>query len=263
MRTARFRLSSPSRAYRPDPRRTPGLLQAAGASPRLGQHRAPAIPTTSQSTPDPATSWCSTRAGLSQPACTAADRTPGALRTPRRRRAVATTLLRARRLPGRWNYCSCGGKVPASGKLWRGPAAGSSLVQKSSLPQGEQAHQLPLEVEILASFADGVKTVRLSSEEGIDALGRMPLPPYIHQRLENPDGTRRYTHGSRGSVAAPTAGLHFTPGLMAALQELGVKLAFVTLHVGLDTFRPVKGDDPAAHQIHTEYFELGPKPPTN
>ena len=127
----------------------------------------------------------------------------------------------------------------------------------------ERAHQPSrqpaLEVEILASRADGVKTVRLSSEEGIGALGQMPLPPYIHQRLENPERYQTVYAREPGSVAAPTAGLHFTPGLMTALQELGVKLAFVTLHVGLDTFRPVKGDDPAAHQIHTECFELGPE----
>ena len=123
----------------------------------------------------------------------------------------------------------------------------------------ESAHQPSLEVEVLASRADGIKSVRLSSEEGIGALGQMPLPPYIHQRLEDPERYQTVYAREPGSVAAPTAGLHFTPGLMAVLQELGVKLAFVTLHVGLDTFRPVKGEDPAAHQIHTEYFELGPE----
>ena len=121
----------------------------------------------------------------------------------------------------------------------------------------DSALQPTLEVEVLAGRADGVKSVRLSSEEGIDVLGQMPLPPYIHQRLADPERYQTVYAREPGSVAAPTAGLHFTPNLMAALQAQGVEPAFATLHVGLDTFRPVKGDDPTAHQIHTEYFELG------
>ena len=124
----------------------------------------------------------------------------------------------------------------------------------SPLPSSSQP---ALEVEILASRADGAKSVRLSSEEGIDALGWMPLPPYIHRRLEDPERYQTVYAREPGSVAAPTAGLHFTQGLMETLQELGVKLAFVTLHVGLDTFRPVREEDPTRHKIHTEYFELG------
>ena len=127
---------------------------------------------------------------------------------------------------------------------------------ESPLPSSSQP---ALEVEILASRADGAKSVRLSSEEGIDALGWMPLPPYIHRRLEDPERYQTVYAREPGSVAAPTAGLHFTQGLMETLQELGVRLAFVTLHVGLDTFRPVKEEDPAAHEIHTESFELGPE----
>ena len=113
--------------------------------------------------------------------------------------------------------------------------------------------------EILASHADGIKTVRLNSESDIDLLGQTPLPPYIHRRLEDPERYQTVYARESGSVAAPTAGLHFTQALMGRLKELGVELAFVTLHVGLDTFRPVKGEDPTTHKIHTEYFELGPK----
>ena len=125
--------------------------------------------------------------------------------------------------------------------------------------QQDKAPEPVLEVEILASHADGIKTVRLSSERGLDLLGRMPLPPYIHRWPEDPERYQTVYAQEPGSVAAPTAGLHFTHRLMSRLEGLGVELAFVTLHVGLDTFRPVKGEDPTTHRIHTEYFELGPE----
>ena len=124
----------------------------------------------------------------------------------------------------------------------------------SPLPSSDQP---ALEVEILASRADGAKSVRLSSEDGIDALGWMPLPPYIHRRLEDPERYQTVYAREPGSVAAPTAGLHFTQGLMETLQELGVRLAFVTLHVGLDTFRPVKEEDPAAPRDTHRVLRVG------
>ncbi len=110
--------------------------------------------------------------------------------------------------------------------------------------------------EVLSVGADGIRRVRLSTEAGIERMGEMPLPPYIHQRLE--DGERYQTVYSTqpGSVAAPTAGLHFTPELLAELEARGVEIAYLTLHVGLDTFRPVSEDDPSEHAIHTEYYEL-------
>ena len=111
-------------------------------------------------------------------------------------------------------------------------------------------------VEILASHDDGIKTVRLESEAAIGLLGEMPLPPYIHSRLEDPERYQTIYSRVLGSAASPTAGLHFTEQLMSNLKDAGVELVFVTLHVGLDTFRPVQGEDPAAHKIHTEYFEL-------
>ena len=112
-------------------------------------------------------------------------------------------------------------------------------------------------VEVLASGADGIKTVQLESEDHIGRLGVMPLPPYIHRRLEDPERYQTVFARHPGSVAAPTAGLHFTEPLLARLKDAGVEPAFVTLHVGLDTFRPVQGEDPAEHTIHTEYYELG------
>ncbi len=159
-------------------------------------------------------------------------------------------LLLHRECPGVWQ---------ALARPSRRLRPGTKIVvapEQSPQPQSEQP---TLGVEILASLSDGTKTVRLSSEEGIDELGRMPLPPYIHQRLEDPERYQTVYAREPGSVAAPTAGLHFTQDFMETLKELDVRMAFVTLHVGLDTFRPVKGEDPTEHQIHTEYFELGPE----
>jgi len=111
-------------------------------------------------------------------------------------------------------------------------------------------------VEIEASHEDGLKTVRLSTEEGIDRFGHTPLPPYIKETLD--DSERYQTVYSRqpGSVAAPTAGLHFTDDLLEKIRGLGVETVFVTLHVGLDTFRPVDEDDPTDHKIHTEQYQI-------
>ena len=112
-------------------------------------------------------------------------------------------------------------------------------------------------VEVIASGDGGIKTVRLSSEEDILRLGEMPLPPYIHRRLEEPERYQTVYARETGSAAAPTAGLHFTQPLLDRLKEGGVELVFLTLHVGLDTFRQVQGEDPREHQIHTEYYDLG------
>ena len=114
-----------------------------------------------------------------------------------------------------------------------------------------------LQVEVIASGDGGIKTVRLSSEDAILRLGEMPLPPYIHRRLEEPERYQTVYARETGSAAAPTAGLHFTQPLLDRLKDAGVELVFLTLHVGLDTFRPVQGEDPREHQIHTEYYELG------
>jgi S-adenosylmethionine:tRNA ribosyltransferase-isomerase len=87
-------------------------------------------------------------------------------------------------------------------------------------------------------------------------IGLMPTPPYIKQRLEDKERYQTIYAREEGSAAAPTAGLHFTPELLSAVRERGVRVAFVTLHVGLDTFRPVRVDDPAEHQIHREWYRI-------
>ena len=113
-----------------------------------------------------------------------------------------------------------------------------------------------LTVEILESRPNGLKAVRLSSEESIDRMGHAPLPPYIRKRLEDPERYQTVYAREPGSAAAPTAGLHFTPELLSSIRDAGVETAFVTLHVGLDTFRPVQDEDPAEHHIHTERYSL-------
>mgnify|MGYP001413848907 CR=1 FL=1 len=87
-------------------------------------------------------------------------------------------------------------------------------------------------------------------------VGHVPLPPYIHEKLDDPERYQTVYAREPGSAAAPTAGLHFTSCLLAELQTKGVKLAYVTLHVGLDTFAPVTEEDPVIHKIHTEWCEL-------
>jgi S-adenosylmethionine:tRNA ribosyltransferase-isomerase len=93
----------------------------------------------------------------------------------------------------------------------------------------------------------------------LEQLGNVPLPPYIHEPLSDPERYQTVYAKINGSVAAPTAGLHFTPRLLDELQERGVQFVFVTLHIGLDTFRPVQVDNPALHQIHTEYGVVNPE----
>ena len=89
--------------------------------------------------------------------------------------------------------------------------------------------------------------------EILEQLGKMPLPPYIKEELQDPERYQTVYSKEVGSAAAPTAGLHFTKELMQQIQEKGVKICYVTLHVGLGTFRPVKEDDPLEHEMHTEY----------
>ena len=119
-----------------------------------------------------------------------------------------------------------------------------------------------LQVEILDAAPGGGRLVRLvcpgSVEDALERHGHMPLPPYLGREDEPLDRDRYQTVYARtpGSVAAPTAGLHFTPELLAALQERGVVRAEVTLHVGVGTFRPVEVEDPAEHELHHEWYDV-------
>jgi S-adenosylmethionine:tRNA ribosyltransferase-isomerase len=119
-----------------------------------------------------------------------------------------------------------------------------------------------LSVDIVDSTADGGRIVRLVTPRAVaDALalhGRIPLPPYLERDAEPDDVTRYQTVYAReqGSVAAPTAGLHFTPALLAGLEDRGVRLVRLVLHVGVGTFRPVEVEDPARHEMHAEAYAM-------
>ena len=93
-------------------------------------------------------------------------------------------------------------------------------------------------------------------EDVLSRAGTMPLPPYIHEKLEDPNRYQTVYCKESGSAAAPTAGLHFTPELMLRLQEKGVQIVEVLLHVGLGTFRPVKEENVLDHKMHAEYYEI-------
>jgi S-adenosylmethionine:tRNA ribosyltransferase-isomerase len=95
-------------------------------------------------------------------------------------------------------------------------------------------------------------------EPHLEALGETPLPPYIHEKLPDPERYQTVYARRPGSVAAPTAGLHFTPELLVNIQAMGVALIYVTLHVGAGTFQPVRAEQIEAHRLHAEYAELRP-----
>ena len=120
--------------------------------------------------------------------------------------------------------------------------------------EGDSSEEMTLEV--LDAAEDGVRTVRILPEDGVEKAGQIPLPPYIRTPLGDPERYQTVYGRAPGSVAAPTAGLHFTRGLMENLEAKGVGQVYVTLHVGTDTFRPVRRDDPREHEIGGEYFEL-------
>ncbi len=96
-------------------------------------------------------------------------------------------------------------------------------------------------------------------EELLDRLGEMPLPPYIHEKLQDPEQYQTVYARQDGSAAAPTAGLHFTPVLLDRIREKGVTIVPVLLHVGLGTFRPVKVEDVASHEMHSEFCQVTPE----
>ena len=112
--------------------------------------------------------------------------------------------------------------------------------------------------EVQSKSANGMVMLRLSNEELLETLGEVPLPPYIHTPINDPERYQTVYAKTKGSVAAPTAGLHFTPKLLEQIASRGIELVFVTLHVGLGSFRPVKTEDPTKHSLHQEYFEVAP-----
>ena len=117
-----------------------------------------------------------------------------------------------------------------------------------------------LTAEILEVMPGGTRKVKFTYQgifnEILDKIGLMPLPPYIHEELKDNDRYQTVYAKYNGSAAAPTAGLHFTPELLKKIEEKGVKIANVTLHVGIGTFRPVKEENVENHEMHTEHFYI-------
>ena len=120
-----------------------------------------------------------------------------------------------------------------------------------------------LRAEVLEVLDDGNRIVEFECEgnfyTALEDVGQMPLPPYITARLEDKERYQTVYSRELGSAAAPTAGLHFTKDMLTELESKGVKIAYVTLHVGLGTFRPVKEDDVLKHHMHSEHFLLPQK----
>lgn len=143
-----------------------------------------------------------------------------------------------------------------AGEVWEAltkPGKKTRIGQKLVYPEG-------LCGEVIGIREDGVRVIRFTYEgvflEVLERIGLMPLPPYIKARLEDKNRYQTVYAKTNGSAAAPTAGLHFTPELLAKLEEKGVQIVRVLLHVGLGTFRPVKEDDILAHKMHSEYIKV-------
>jgi S-adenosylmethionine:tRNA ribosyltransferase-isomerase len=123
---------------------------------------------------------------------------------------------------------------------------------------------LRLTIEALAVADDGLRTVRLETDSGevaaaLAELGELPTPPYIHRRLADPGRYQTVYAAPEGSIAAPTAGLHFTPRVLAALEARGIAVERLTLHVGLGTFLPVRTEAVDDHRMHSEWYTLPPE----
>jgi S-adenosylmethionine:tRNA ribosyltransferase-isomerase len=173
-------------------------------------------------------------------------------------------INQTRVIPGRL----FGHKIPTGGKVeflllrQTGPRTWETMVGGKGLRPGKQVQlEDGPQAEILREKEGPVRLVRFSApiEPYIEEAGKMPLPPYIHKTLQDPERYQTVYSKTVGSAAAPTAGLHFTPRLIAELKDREVKFVEVTLHVGLDTFVPVHEENPQDHSIHTEWCRLSPK----
>jgi len=129
-------------------------------------------------------------------------------------------------------------------------------VEITSDSVADNPHEAQVLAEVIGLGQSGVKIMKFSDETQLSGLGKIPLPPYIHTPLICPERYQTVYAKVAGSVAAPTAGLHFTPELLERIEQKGVNCLFVSLHIGLDTFSPVREDDPLEHHIYSEYGVL-------
>lgn len=155
-----------------------------------------------------------------------------------------------------------GGKVEVLLVAKRGPQTWEALVRGRNIREGGTlAFGEALEARVIAITESGSRILEFAEpvEPHLPSLGVIPLPPYIHEPLRDPDRYQTVYARVQGSVAAPTAGLHFTPALLDSVLEMGCELAFVTLHIGMDTFRPIGEEHIEEHRIHTEWCEVKPE----
>jgi S-adenosylmethionine:tRNA ribosyltransferase-isomerase len=161
-----------------------------------------------------------------------------------------------------------GKRVPTGGKVEvllltpKGDDCWEVLVKpgKKALPGTTIEFDKGLTADVLDRTDFGGRLVKFHYEgifdELIDAIGEMPLPPYIHEKMKDPDEYQTVYAREKGSAAAPTAGLHFTDELLEKIKAKGVELVFVTLHVGLGTFRPVEEENIEDHEMHSEFYSI-------
>jgi len=158
-----------------------------------------------------------------------------------------------------------GKKIPTGGKaellllrelkkdIWEAMVGGKSIKPgiRIQIDNGPEAY-------IEDDLGGPLRKIRFLNPIGplLDQIGNVPLPPYIHEHLDKPERYQTVYAKESGSAAAPTAGLHFTPSLMDMIQQKGIRIAEVTLHIGLDTFAPVHEEDPRDHKIHQEWCQV-------
>ena len=142
------------------------------------------------------------------------------------------------------------------GRTWKALGRPARVLRSGASVVIEGASGDAGEARVLERWEDGTCAVELQPEDAVLAAGHTPLPPYIHQLPDDPNDYQTVYARNDGSAAAPTAGLHFTGPLLEKLVQRGVRLAYVTLHVGADTFRPVSDEAPERHKLHGEYFQL-------
>jgi S-adenosylmethionine:tRNA ribosyltransferase-isomerase len=173
-------------------------------------------------------------------------------------------LNRTRVIPARL----FGAKIPSGGKIEllllrrQTDQVWEAMVGGKGLKPGKQIQlEGGLQAEIVADLGGPRRALRFSEalSPRLDQIGNVPLPPYIHAPLERAGRYQTVYAQEAGSAAAPTAGLHFTPQLIEQLKSQGIQLVYVTLHVGLDTFAPVREDDISMHKIHSEWCQLSPE----
>jgi S-adenosylmethionine:tRNA ribosyltransferase-isomerase len=154
-----------------------------------------------------------------------------------------------------------GGKVEVLLVAKRGPTTWEALVRGRRVRVGAHilmGEQPVVDARVVGITETGSRVLEFSKpvEPHLAEFGVVPLPPYIHEPLKDAERYQTVYARVQGSVAAPTAGLHFTPHLLDHILEMGCQLAFVTLHIGMDTFRPIKEEEIEQHHIHTEWCEV-------